>query len=257
MLSFKFINILGVFILLAILVLIGFEILPMYLVLFVFVGWLLLTFLGSVNIQWNYFLTSFNKKKLTSERAVAITFDDGPTENTLEILKTLRQFDAKATFFCVGHKIDAHPTIFQKIISEGHQVGNHTYSHSPLTGFMSTRQVEQEIQKCDLVAKTCANLNLKLFRPPSGVTNPNLKKALARTGHSCIGWSKRSFDTILRSEEKILKRITQKLTPGDVVLLHDTQPHSVAILEQLLLFLQKKDIKTQTIGLLFKIDAYN
>lgn len=230
--------------------------LPLYVVLWVFGAWLFITFLGATNIRWNYFLNSLHTNKSIEEKAIALTFDDGPSENTLKILELLKKYNAKATFFCIGNKIDEHPEIFKKILEEGHQVGNHTYSHSPITGFFGTKKMETEINQCNLAAKSHAGIEMKLFRSPSGVTNPKIRKALKRTGHQSIGWSVRSFDALLHSENIVFKLATRKLKPGMVILLHDTKPHSLAILERLLLFLQKRNFKTQTIGSLFKIDAY-
>lgn len=253
---YKYINILFLAIFALVAVLIGQGTLSLISVLWVFFGWLLITFIGATNIRMNYFLKAFSKQNLTDEKVIALTFDDGPSENTLKILKILREYNATATFFCIGHKIDEHPEIFKQILNEGHCVGNHTYAHSPITGFFSANRVEREIQACDDAAKSAGGVAMNLFRPPSGVTNPKIKKALSRTGHHLIGWSIRTFDAMLRSEKTIFKIAVRDLNPGDVILFHDTKPHTSAILEQLLLVLQERNFKTVPVDTLFKIDAY-
>ncbi len=95
-----------------------------------------------------------------------------------------------------------------------------------------------------------------MFRPPFGVTNPNIKKALRKTGHKSIGWSIRSLDTTSLSEEKILKRITANLKKGDIILLHDSSAKSFAVLEQLLLFLQSHELQSVPVDRLLEIEAY-
>lgn len=256
MLKFKFVN--RFFILVSGLVVffIWKDYLPLYAVLVVFFSWLLITFLGSTNIRWDYFFAMLHRNNSVEENAIAITFDDGPSENTLEILKVLKKYNVKATFFCIGHKIDENPEIFKQILDDGHQVGNHSYSHSPMIGFFSTKTMIEEINSCNKAAKSHANVEMKLFRPPGGVTNPKIGRALKNTDYQPIGWSVRSFDALFRSEKLIFRLATRKLKAGDVLLFHDTKPHTVAILERLLLFLQKRNFQLLTISALFKIDAY-
>ena len=97
------------------------------------------------------------------------------------------------------------------------------------------------------------NKKNNLFRPPFGVTNPNIAKAIKKTKHHVIGWSVRSLDTKIKDPKKILKRITKNLKKGDVILLHDTQERTVVVLEQLLLFLQEKQLAAITVDKLFTI----
>ena len=96
----------------------------------------------------------------------------------------------------------------------------------------------------------------KSFRPPYGVTNPSISKAIKRTKHHVIGWNIRSLDTVKNNEQKILNRIIKKVSPGAVILLHDSKEISVSVLEQLLLFLQQKGYQSITINTLFNIEAY-
>ena len=136
MLRFKTINIL-VLLTLAVLIVINFFVLvptSYYIVLFVF--WFCITLLGSTLIQWNYHLTSLNSNNTIKEDVVAITFDDGPnSEFTPKVLALLNKFKMKATFFCIGKNVEANSSLCQQIISEGHTIGNHTYSHANSFGF--------------------------------------------------------------------------------------------------------------------------
>ncbi|MFO7718926.1 MAG: polysaccharide deacetylase family protein, partial [Gillisia sp.] len=99
-------------------------------------------------------------------------------------------------------------------------------------------------------------VKLRTFRPPFGIINPKTKRALEISGHKVIGWNVRSYDAILSSKKYILKRILKKVRMGDVILLHDNNPASVEILEQLLLFLQDNDYSPVRVDDLFQIDAY-
>lgn len=217
--------------------------------------WLVLTILGSGLIGWNYHLKALNANPNANH--VAITFDDGPNPNfTPKVLELLEKHQAKATFFCIGKHIDSHPDIFKNIIKNGHSVGNHTYSHSNFFGFFGTDKVVAELIKANKTAKETSGLDLKLYRPAFGVTNPNIKRAVNQLKLTTIGWNKRSFDTTNLNENQIFNRITKNLKKGDVILLHDTSEKSIRVLERLLLFLQEKNLQSVTVNDLFNVEAY-
>lgn len=219
--------------------------------------WMVITVIGSFHIQWNYHLKSLHSNQDISENQVAITFDDGPhPEFTIKVLELLKKYEVQATFFCIGRNVNAHPELLKKIIAHGHTVGNHTYSHSNFFGFFGTQKVISELQRTNALIENLTQKKLRLYRPAFGVTNPNIKRALKETGLQSIGWNTRSFDTTRLSEETILKRITHKISKGDIILLHDSSAKTVAVLEQLLLFLRKKDMQSVTVDRLLDIEAY-
>lgn len=225
-------------------------------VLFILI-WILITAIGSFQIKWNYHLQSLNHNYNSSKNQVSITFDDGPhPEFTSKILEYLKKYEAKATFFLIGKNAEKYPEIVHQIIDEGHSIGNHSYTHSKNFGFFSTPKIVSELQQTNFVLKKIIGKELKMFRPPFGVTNPNIKKALQKMDYNSIGWSKRSLDTISLSEEKILKRITTNLKSGDIILLHDSSSKTVAVLEQLLLFLKSRELKSVPVNQLLEIEAY-
>lgn len=224
--------------------------------LFVFL-WILITAIGSFQIKWNYHLQSFNHNYKTSENHISITFDDGPNlDFTPKVLSLLKENNAKATFFIIGENAEKHPEIVRQIFAEGHSIGNHSYSHSKNFGFFSAEKVAAELIQTNSILKKITGKNVNMFRPPFGVTNPNIKEALKKTGHFSIGWSKRSFDTTNLSEEKILKRITSTLKKGDIILLHDTSAKTVAVLEQLLLTLRSHKLQSVPVDRLLEIEGY-
>lgn len=202
---------------------------------------------GSFDIQLGYFVDSIIHKR-TKIKEVALTFDDGPTEFTPNFLDLLKENNIKATFFCIGKQIEKYPETFQRIIEEGHSVGNHTYSHSNNTGFLSTSKMIKEIEKCDEVILKIGNIKTNLYRPPFGVTNPNISKAIKKTHKKSIGWNIRSLDTVIQDEDKILKKVTKGLKKGSIILLHDTSEKTYNVLVDLLLFLEREKYST------FKID---
>lgn len=229
---------------------------PFWPVILVVMVYIILMLTLSTNVRWNFFVKSYSHRKNFPERKVALSFDDGPSESTLEILDILDKFDVKAAFFCIGLQIEKNPDIFREIINRGHIVGNHTYSHTRKMGFISSDTIYNEIKRCDKVAEDIGGVKMKLFRPPFGIINPKTKKALQRSGHSVIGWNVRPYDAITKSNELIIKRITRKVKSGDLILLHDNMPKTAAILEQLLVILKQQNFGTIRPDKLFEIDAY-
>lgn len=218
--------------------------------------WLCFTAYGAFDIRANYFTKTYCSNPTISSKKIAITFDDGPTEFTSQILDVLKQFNAKATFFCIGIQIEKNPEIFKRIYDEGHLIGNHSYSHSNSIGFFSVERVLNEIQQNDQLITSYLNKKPKFYRPPFGVTNPKIARALAVTQHHVIGWNNRSLDTVINEENTILNRIKKKVNPGGIVLLHDTSFKTLQVLEQLLLFLQTENYEVTPLDELLNLKAY-
>ncbi len=219
--------------------------------------WLTLTAIGSFNILWRYHVDSLNSNPKASGKTIALTFDDGPhPEFTPQVLDLLAKHQVQATFFCIGRNMEKHPELLQKIVAEGHLIGNHSYSHSDYFGFYGAKKVLAELEKTNSLALQYTGKRLKLFRPPFGVTNPSIKKALTRSGHTTIGWNLRSLDTVISQKDRILRRITGRLKGGDIVLLHDTHSRTVDTLRELLPFLKKNRLEAVRVDELLNIDAY-
>ena len=257
MLNFKSVNSISSLVFISLLIVCSFYNLSFWWIILFLICWLLLTIAGSAFIGWNYHFKSLNSNSKTTQNQIANTFDDGPNlEFTPQVLKLLETYNAKATFFCVGKHIERHSELFKKIISQNHTVGNHTYSHPTNFGFLNTGKVISELQQTNAIIKEQTGLDVLLYRPAFGVTNPKIKRAIDTLGLQSIGWNKRSLDTTNLSEKAILNRITKNLKHGDVILLHDSSHKTIAVLEQLLLFLQQRKIESVTIDTLFEIKAY-
>jgi len=193
--------------------------------------WLAILFRGSKNICSQFYTevkcTSDNKSK------IQLTFDDGPhPEITPEILKILKKYNQKAIFFCIGKNIEKYPEIAKQIIAEGHLIGNHSFSHSYFFDFFGTKKVVEELEKTNRLIKNISGKDCQIFRPPYGVTNPNIAKAVKILNLRIIGWSIRSMDTV-KNKKQVLKRL-KKAKPGDIVLFHDTKKDTPEILNDFL-----------------------
>lgn len=218
--------------------------------------WLGLNTWGSFDIRQSYFTDVFYKKLRHDGRTLALTFDDGPTPITEEFLDLLNRYEAKGTFFCIGKQIERYPVIFKRILAEGHTIGNHTMNHSKAFGFLKADQVVLEINSCDAEINDLVPLKTRLFRPPFGVTNPSVANAVKETKHQVIGWSIRSLDTIISSEDKIYERIIGRLQPGEIVLFHDTSTKSLRVLERVLIYMQERNWHSVTVDELLNLHAY-
>lgn len=222
----------------------------------VLVIWFLCNLIGSSFIQLNYHVKAYCHNSQTNEKIIALTFDDGPSENTLKVLDILKNHNAKATFFCIGNNIEKHPEILRRIDAEGHIIGNHSFSHSHFFDFYRKNRVTQELKETDNLILEITGKKAQFFRPPYGVTNPSIRRALEVTQHKTIGWNIRSMDGISKNTQAIFNRIVKQLSPGSVVLLHDTRPETNAVLEQLLQSLAEKKYKVVPVTELLNLKAY-
>lgn len=218
--------------------------------------WIGINAFGSARISSNYHVKAYCHNPSETEKKIALTFDDGPDIYTLEVLELLKKYNAKATFFCIGKNIEQHPEIIQKVIAEGHLVGNHSYSHSKFFDFYPEEKITQELRKTDQLLEKFTPGKINFFRPPYGVTTPSIRRALRKTGHKVIGWNIRSLDGGTQNQELIFNRMVKRLSPGGIVLLHDTAKHSVLVLEQFLQFLQQNNYKVISIEELLNLKAY-
>ena len=218
--------------------------------------WVIITGVGSAFIFTGYHIKAYCKNRDVKEKKIAITFDDGPTPETPKVLNLLKKHNAKATFFCIGSQIEKYPDIFKAILEDGHTVGNHTYSHSPKMGFFPAQKVKEELEVTNSLIEKYSGKKALFFRPPFGVTNPNIAKAVKATGHYVIGWNIRSLDTIIKSENRLLNRVKNRLAPGSIILLHDTSQKTVNVLEQLLVLLEQNKYEAITVNQLLNIPAY-
>lgn len=195
---------------------------------------------ASCNIRSNIYLKAFCKKK-TTEKIVAITFDDGPDPvQTPKVLQVLREQQAPACFFCIGHKVRSNEQLIRQIIEEGHLVGNHSFDHTNLFPLYSLSRMKKDLQACQFALEQVTSQKIRLFRPPFGVTNPTVAKAVRLLGYTPVGWNIRTLDTQRPSREKILRHIRRKLRPGSVVLLHDRLPESDLLLMEILKLIKEQ-----------------
>jgi peptidoglycan/xylan/chitin deacetylase (PgdA/CDA1 family) len=173
-----------------------------------------------INLSPPKFFTNFFPGLIWSfpeeKNRIFLTFDDGPTEGvTPWVLDTLKAQNVKATFFCLGKKVEMHPDIFNRIVAEGHTIGNHSYSH--LKGWET--RTGQYVQDVDLANDL---LNSTLFRPPYGRIKKRQAKLLLKR-YKIVMWNLLSMDySKWVSPKRCASIVINNLRPGSIIVFHDS-----------------------------------
>lgn len=171
-----------------------------------------------------FFLPVISRGNPTN-RQVALTFDDGPSPSSTPILlELLARYKLQATFFVVGKKAAAHPELIAAIMAQGHSIGNHSLRHDPFLMLWTHKTMQEDIHTTQEILKKYGIIPL-VFRPPVGITNPRLGRALARENLIAISYSCRAFDRGNRNVRNLAGRILRRLRPGNIIMLHDLPPH--------------------------------
>lgn len=202
-------------------------------------------FWGVVNINSQVFVKT-ECNFLPDGKEVMLTFDDGPDpEKTPQILALLQKYNAKGVFFVIGHKVDAHPETARLTAEKGHVLGSHSYLHGFMFDTLSADKVADELLKTETAIRRATGTGCLYFRPPYGITNPNIAKALLRFNYRVLGWNLRSLDTMIRKPEKLERRVLKRIRPGSIILLHDTAPAVLPVLESVLVYLNENGYRTR------------
>ena len=166
-------------------------------------------------------------KKASLHKEIYLTFDDGPTpEITKWTLDQLRQYNAKATFFCIGDNIEKYPEVFNLVLESNHSIGNHTFNH--LKGWRTSTEeyiinTDKTQTILDSKIKNCKSKVTKLFRPPFGKIKRSQAKILFEKGYKIVMWSVISYDWEQKvSLEKCLNNVLKNTTSGSIVVFHDS-----------------------------------
>lgn len=181
---------------------------------------------------------------------VALTFDDGPSKYTKEILELLKENDAYATFFVVGNKVEAYSNTINIMIKNGNEVGNHSYSHKWLSR-LSNNSIKEEINLTQNILKSTANYTPTLLRPTYGSVN---KKLRGSTDLKIVLWDVDTKDWKLKSSEAIAKRALESIQDGDIVLMHDIYERSLNALKIIIPALKEKGYQFVTVSELKEIN---
>lgn len=157
-----------------------------------------------------------------ARREVSLTFDDGPDpETTPRVLELLDRYGARASFFCIGEKAALLPHLVEEIARRGHSVENHSQRHSYAFAFYGPLRLRREIWTAQLVISQIAGRRPGFFRAPAGFRSVLLDAVLAGCGLRYVSWTRRAFDGISTDPARVLRRLTDGLCAGEILLLHD------------------------------------
>ena len=230
--------------------------LPIFSYFLLLIAYSLIVFLGCYYVGSNFFIKIACKAD-TDKKEIAISFDDGPAINyTKQILEVLHNENVKATFFCIGNRIAGNENILQQINAEGHLIGNHSFSHHFWFDMYAAKKMQNDLKQMDTEMERVIGLKPKLFRPPYGVTNPNLAKAITKGGYTPVGWSIRSMDTLIKDENKLLSKINAGIKPGAVFLFHDTSKTTLYVLPKFMEEVKKRGYNIIPLDKLLDLQAY-
>jgi peptidoglycan/xylan/chitin deacetylase (PgdA/CDA1 family) len=200
-----------------------------------------------------------------SSHRIALTFDDGPTAGgTDRLLDALGELGVPAAFFVVGANVRRWPDLVRRMHEEGHLVGNHSFDHSHLGFFRGRRYWQRQVDRTDAEIEAVIGRRPALFRPPMGVKTWYVTGAARRAGQTVVTWSRRGFDGINTTPQRIARRIGPRAQAGEIVLLHDgVEPHSrrdpavtVAALRPIIRNLRERGLQLVRLDELIGVEPY-
>ncbi|WP_210468673.1 polysaccharide deacetylase family protein [Sporosarcina sp. 6E9] len=185
------------------------------------------------------------KKEIPPVKKVALTFDDGPDPKvTTQILASLKKYDAKATFFMLGSRVEYYPEIAKDVANAGHELGNHTWTHPNLTN-ASIKKIKSEITRTSAIIEKVTETKAVLFRPPYGAINKTVRQ---QTDLPVILWDVDTLDWKHRNANQLLTEVKKSTRDGSIILMHDIHQSTADGLDAVLAYLDGKGFTFVTVS---------
>ena len=156
----------------------------------------------------------------SNDNSVALTFDDGPSPETENLLDVLKAENVQATFFLIGKNVEKYPETVRRIVRENHEIGNHSFSH-PNYLFTGAKRTRREIEETQKVIENTSGITPKIARPPYGVRSKAYFAAAKAFNLRTIQWSDTGFDWKNLSAGKIAEKVLETVQTDSIILLHD------------------------------------
>ena len=183
-------------------------------------------------------------------KEIALTFDDGPSAYTAQVLDILDLHNAKATFFIVGRNAEHNVALIRRTVESGHEIGNHTWSHASLPALPKSAR-HDEVQGANDVVRSAVGHQPRLFRPPYGAMRPGTNREVRRAGMLPVVWSVDTHDYDPGvTAKKLVARVRKALRPGSIILLHDgggDRRKTVAALPRILAEIERRGYRAVTV----------
>lgn len=190
-----------------------------------------------------------NKIIDSNSKVVALTFDDGPSSYTKDIIEILKENDAVATFFILGNKVELYKDILKLSLEYGNEIGNHTYNHKWLTK-LNDEEIKKQIEDTQNIIKDCLGITPTIFRPSYGSINKRVRKDI---NLDIVLWNIDTMDWKYKSVDKIVDRAIRNTNDEDIILMHETYNRSKDSLEEIINNLKEKGFTFVTISELKEI----
>ena len=187
------------------------------------------------------------------EKYIAITFDDGPHPvHTVRLLEELKKREAKGTFFVLGQEVEEYPEILRQIVAEGHEVGNHSFTHPHLSELLAL-EIYQEIQCCQNSIEKIIGQKPRIFRPPFGDINETLLGICQQMDKALVMWSADAQDWRVNDVDLIVENVLAGELDFGIILMHDVHEHSVDAACIIMDKLCAQGYKFETVSRLFEL----
>jgi len=183
-------------------------------------------------------------------KCIALTFDDGPAAGTIRLLDILAREDARATFFLVGSQVAGREQTVQRMVAEGHIVGNHTWQHLQLPE-KSRKEVGAQIDRTADAIVAAGAPHPTLLRPPYGALSDEVSEEIAGRGYATVLWDADTLDWETRNTKKTVKNALTGARPGGIILMHDIHPETVQAVPQIIKELREDGYTLVTVPELF------
>lgn len=186
----------------------------------------------------------------TQAKCIALTFDDGPVKDTARLLRILKDRGVRATFFLVGQNVTEFPDMAREELADGHELGNHSWSHANLIQ-LSTAGIRSQIVRTQDAVQKYVGITPKVFRPPYGNTNAKVTSVVRQFGLPQFLWEVDPFDWRDRNSATVERRVVRGAQSGDIVLMHDIHPTTITAVPDIIDRLAKEGFVFVTVSELF------
>jgi polysaccharide deacetylase family sporulation protein PdaB len=189
----------------------------------------------------------------TDKKFIALTFDDGPDPVfTPKVVDILDKYDVKGTFFVIGKSVEEYPETAKLIVERGHEIGNHTYSHTNL-GHIEKDLIQEEVDKAQEAILSATDTQPCLFRPPHGTYNDTVVDIVRDMGYRVVlwSWTQDTIDWCNPGTNYIINKVLNNAHSGDIIIFHDAggdRSQTVMALEPIILELQKRNFQMVTVS---------
>ncbi len=233
--------------------------------------WGLLTLILIISCSWfierpgSDLLGTVMHQGSASLKTVALTFDNGPSPQTLQVLDILKRYSVKATFFMAGKEIVRYPDIARQVIIDGQDIGNHTFSNSIWSPIELSHQIDKELDSTSSLIQKTTGISTKLFRPPHGLRSPWMISQANKKGYTVILWNIAPNEWLYPDKNRIIRDVSKRVSPGSIILLNDgassdapplAHQHTIAALPGIIENLQAQGYHFVTISELLVEEGY-